>query len=41
MAIEKLIRRIERPDAEITHTVYSPKLVVRNSLLQSNATLLS
>jgi LacI family transcriptional regulator len=41
MAIEKLIRRIDHPDADITHTVYSPKLVVRNSLLQSNATVLS
>lgn len=41
MAIEKLLRRIEHPDAEITHTVYSPKLVVRNSLLLSNATVMS
>lgn len=41
MAIEKLIRRIEQPDADITHTVYSPKLVVRNSLLQPAATVLS
>jgi LacI family transcriptional regulator len=31
MAVEKLIQRIENPGLEITHTVFSPQLVIRNS----------
>lgn len=41
MAIEKLIRRIEQPDAEITHTVFSPKLVIRNSVFQHGVAALT
>jgi LacI family kdg operon repressor len=31
MAVEKLIQRIENPGLEISHTVFSPKLVIRNT----------
>lgn len=33
MAVEKLIQRIENPDLNITHTVFSPQLVIRNSAM--------
>lgn len=41
MAIEKLIQRIENPSTEISHTVFSPKLVIRNSAVAPIATAFS
>lgn len=36
IAIDKLINRIHHPENDITHTIFSPELIVRSSLFTSN-----
>lgn len=36
IAIDKLINRIHHPENDITHTIFSPELIVRSSLFISN-----
>ncbi len=36
IAIEKLIRRIHHPEIDVTHTIFSPELIVRSSSFASD-----
>lgn len=37
MAVDKIINRIQQPDSKISHTVFSPELVLRSSTLRPAA----